>query len=330
LCCSHPIKIGEIARIEDFKQACRYIGVPYTHIKKPEAFTQAMNRKDDLKEFDLSRFDVVLTHGNWGHPHHRSIHKQVTNLYRGPIICHNPKGEYKLTMSDSLYKDKIEYLKNYKINSVKIGNVIPEKWRALLHYYKYLQERYEGFDIVNTVKTLNIYKRSWGLTPGVECDIHMAEYIDNNGLSNKTIFHFGTGSHHKLAKMTKNNSVLGITASVEEYSTYIQEAINHPELAKRYKVMFGDIYTLDPQILPQFDIVTLFHLCEYSRSDCDYGQMNDEELLDVFINKLKPNGLICFFTGSNHYKQALELIQSRTDIKKISDYKSITVYKRTP
>lgn len=331
ICCSYPRNPLEDERRNDFLRACNYIGIPKTYINKMEPpFKEAMDVSHTLEEIGLSKFDIVLTHGNWGHAHHRSIYRQVLELYKGPIFCNNPNGKFSFPLSDKLYAEKIEYLKNYKTNSVKVEGRDVEKWEALRFYHQHVRDTFEGFDVLNTEKTLNTYNRSWRLMPGVECDVHLAEYIQEYGMTNKTIFHFGTGEHHEFGKMVKHNATLGITASIPEYNIYMQEVTNDPELAKRYKVLFGDIYTLNPELLPEFDIITLFHLCEYSRNDSDYGQLDDRQLLDMFINKLSVGGLICFFTGSNHYQDAKILIEecvSNGTIKFVGIYKSVILYR---
>jgi len=329
ICCSYPSNLLEVNRRYDFARACSYIGLPCHYIDKPEPHCRLkLDRLAELRALDLARFDVVVTHGNYGHQHHRSIHRQVVELYGGPIICSNPNGKFSLRMDDALYDKKMQWLKNYKTNSVKIDGRDVEKWEALLYYHKSVRSKIERYDVLNTNKTLNTYNRSWKLTKGVECDIHLADYLTERNAKNKIVFHFGTGAHHKLGKMATNNIVLGITASAEEYNIYMKEIKNDPSLAKRYKVLFGDIYLLNPELLPQFDIVSLFHLCEYSRGDSDYGQMTDLELLRMFVNKLTPNGLLCFFVGSNHYREANKLVSEFINdgsIKMLETYKSIVI-----
>jgi hypothetical protein len=66
--------------------------------------------------------------------------------------------------------------------------------------------------------------------------------------------------------------------------------------------MFADIYTLSQKILPRFDIVTLFHLCEYyDEQKSVYARLNDVKLLELFLSKLNPGGKIMFFTKSGAY-----------------------------
>jgi hypothetical protein len=329
-CCSYPRNKLESCRTEDFFSACDYVGVPTRNIigaEEPHC-RMDMDREKELTKYDLSRFDIVLTHGDWGHQHHKSIHRQVLKLYKGPIICAEPGGQFLLSMDDGAYADKIEWMKHYRANSVKVEGRDVEKWEALLYHHKYLRNKFERYSVHNTEKTLNIYNRSWKLTSGVECDIHLAEYIKERNITNKTIFHFGTGEHHKFGEMVRDNLILGITASTKEYDAYMRKAIENPVLAKRYKVLFADIYTLNVALLPKFDIVTLFHLCEYSRDDSDYGQMADRELLHMFLGKLNPDNLLCFFTKSNHYREAKVLIDEcvrEGTIEVLETYKSIMI-----
>ena len=331
VCCSYPVIPGEIKRKEDFFKACKHAKLSHEMMDIAEPRTRdKMDRIESLRKLNLSKYDIVLTHGNFGHLHHRCIGSQIRELYNGPIIGTNyGRGDFVTQFGKSLYARKLEWMKNYKANRVKVNGRLVEKWEALLHYYPILQKDIERFEIFNTEKTLNTYNRSWKLTPGVNCDIELVQYLKDRKASGKTIFHFGTGEHHKVGHLAMNNIVLGITASPIEYDAYIKMAINDPALATRYKVLFGDIYTMNPGLLPQFDIITMFHLCEYCREDSNYGQMTDHELLGLFIDKLKLGGIICFFVGSNHYREAKAIIEDYERqglIQYLENYHSIVIY----
>jgi hypothetical protein len=148
---------------------------------------------------------------------------------------------------------------------------------------------------------LNYWKASWPLRVGIcPCDVHFAEYLQANEVKDKIIFHFGTGEHHLLGKTNFEaggpNEILAITASQKEYDRYVELIINNPLAAKTYKVIFGDIYTLTPHIIPNFDLVTLFHLCEfYDEEMSAYAQLNDTSLLALFLSKLNSGGQIFIY-----------------------------------
>ena len=137
----------------------------------------------------------------------------------------------------------------------------------------------------------------WVFTEECPCDIHFRQYLQASGIEGKSIFHFGTGLHHFVgrgeAEQRNPNYVLGVTASVEEYNEYINMVINFPKLAIVYKVIFTDIYTFNEASLPDFDVVTLFHLCEYFDAvRSAYAPLDDRGLLNLMIGKLRPGGRI--------------------------------------
>lgn len=145
------------------------------------------------------------------------------------------------------------------------------------------------------------------------CDLHFVQYLEMKKIAGKVIFHFGTGAHHLVGKNNfirgNPNEIIGITASYQpstarsgEHESYIEFVVNNPVAANYYKVIFGDIYTLSPRMLPTFDIVTLFHLCEfYDEAKSAYARLNDRKLLELFLSKLSPQGLIIFYTKSAGY-----------------------------
>lgn len=163
---------------------------------------------------------------------------------------------------------------------------------------------------------LNYFQETWELNEEqCPCDLHFLEYLQANAVEGKTIFHFGSGAHHvvgrKNAELARPNHVLAITASPGEHQRYVELIIEHPRIAVSYKVLFADIYTLSPQMLPRFDVVTLFHLGEYySPERSGYAPLNDATLLDLFIERLQPGGRICFYDRSWLFERARPVIQA--------------------
>ncbi len=161
---------------------------------------------------------------------------------------------------------------------------------------------------------LNFWDASWALNEQLcPCDVYFAEYLEEKGVRNAAIFHFGTGSHHILGLRTaengSNNAVLGITASPGEYDAYVKLLIEKPRLGHTYKAYFGDIYQLDPRLLPDLDYVTNFHACEFRTEANDaYGALTDLGMTLVLADKIKPGGEMHFYTGSDGYKNTLAVI----------------------
>jgi len=178
----------------------------------------------------------------------------------------------------------------------------------------------------------------WPLDPKLcSCDIHFIKYIQQSGVYGKNIFHFGTGVHHLIGlenqKLTQPNEILGITASALEQKSYIKLVVKNTNLSKYYKVLFGDIYTLTARTLPMFDIVTLFHLCEfYLPENAPLLHQNDESLLQLFLDKLNPEGKILFYTGSVGWNKAKPIVESFVaagKMKQIDEYKTLLIYTKS-
>ena len=108
--------------------------------------------------------------------------------------------------------------------------------------------------------------------------------------------------------------------------------IQNPRLGHAYKAYFGDIYQLDPRLLPEFDYVTLFHVGEFRTPENDsYGALTDLEMTLVLADKVKPGGEILFYTGSFAYDKAQiverDLVTLRP-FEPVADYKSLKVYRK--
>jgi SAM-dependent methyltransferase len=184
---------------------------------------------------------------------------------------------------------------------------------------------------------LDLWRDPWPLNVAqCPCDVHFTEWMAQEGRTDATVFHFGTGDHHHVGKTLAMNgsdcAVTGITATKPEYVSYIDMIVNEPRIGKRYKVLFSDIYQLEPRLLPDFDIVTLFHLCEFwSETNAPFANMKDEGVLDAMAAKVKPGGALLFFTGSFAFSWAEPLIgpaMAKHGFGAGERYESLLVYRR--
>ena len=184
---------------------------------------------------------------------------------------------------------------------------------------------------------LNVYNDNWALDEAVcPCDIHFMRWVRASGLKGGSIFHFGTGGHHlvgiECAAPDLDNAVYGITASPQEYDDYVQLLIDNPRIGRQYKAFFGDIYQLDARMLPEFDVVTLFHLCEFRNEQNDlYGGLTDLEMAELLVDRMKPGGHILFYTGSFAFEPAkpniAKLAESR-GLERRPDFESLWVFRK--
>lgn len=186
---------------------------------------------------------------------------------------------------------------------------------------------------------LNIFAESWRYVDYCPCDLHFAGYLEARAVRGKSIFHFGSGEHHlvglrnALRQPQDRNEILAVTASPEEHARYLQLVVDDADLANSYKVLFTDIYTLSPRLLPDFDLVTLFHLCEYYDPERSaYARLDDAGLLHLFLSKLAPGGRLFFYTGSEGFHRTEPMVAELVDrgrIEPVEAYESLIVYGRS-
>jgi hypothetical protein len=177
----------------------------------------------------------------------------------------------------------------------------------------------------NTMK-LNYYDSPWPFEAQHSCDRFLIQYLREHKIENQVIFHFGTGAHHFVGKDNYErgnpNEILGITVSKEEHEEYVKYIIDNPKAANGYKVLYADIYTLTSRILPNFDLVSLFHLgdcfdeqpyspilglgrpeLDTTRLNSAYAPLDDLGVLRLFISKLNPGGKIMFNSQSQGFTE---------------------------
>lgn len=140
-----------------------------------------------------------------------------------------------------------------------------------------------------------------------------------------TIFHMGPGTHHIVGRtLCEANIILSITCCPAEMECYMSWAVENPDWSGRYRCLFGDIYMTDELILPRFDVVTLFHLCE--RPDPrreQYGAMTPAQLVEtVKYHLLNSGGSLVTYPGSATGKEA-ETIVDLAGFRKRAEHRSL-------
>lgn len=189
-----------------------------------------------------------------------------------------------------------------------------------------------------TAVTMNIWDVYWGLrVEQCPCDVHFVEWLEEMGFAGQRIYHFGTGGHHyvgiRCAEPELDCTVLGITASPKEYDAFVKLAIANPGLTRHYSAYFGDIYTSNARLLPRFDIVTLFHACEFRTEANDaYGALTDREVIDLFTEQTDAGGHILFYTGSFAYGAAEPIIADwlkTAPVEEIEGYKTLRIFRKS-
>ena len=195
---------------------------------------------------------------------------------------------------------------------------------------------------MSTHAPLHFWKGSWDLhETECPCDVHLVEWLDERRIRDATLFHFGTGAHHHVgiecASPERRTVVLGITASPQEHDAYVTLVINRPDVLRFYTVLFGDIYLLNAKLLPGFDAVTLFHLCEFRGEQNDaYGAMTDLELTNLLTDKVRPGGHILFYPNSFAFDRpehsARDIIaqwEQGREVERLGMFKTLLVYQKT-
>ena len=187
---------------------------------------------------------------------------------------------------------------------------------------------------------LNYWPDKWDLHPDIcPCDVHVNEWLAAQKMTGKLIYHFGTGTHHVVGKEQavngSGNTVLGITASMPEYEAYMKLVAVDARVAKSYVAYFCDIYLTNPKLLPDFDVVTMVHLCEFFHENTtskEYGGADDRGVLDIFTAKTKPGGHILFYTKSIGFDKAQPVIEKwakEAPVTSVGEFKTLAVYRKT-
>ena len=186
---------------------------------------------------------------------------------------------------------------------------------------------------------MNYWGEQWELHPDVcPCDVHFNEWVEANGITNKVIYHFGTGTHHvvgrrqaELERATRCSPSRRRRRNTTPMCRWSSRMRGWPNPTSVY---FGDIYLTNARLLPDFDVVTMFHLCEFSSpntTSAEYGGLSDRALLDLFTEKTRSGGHILFYQGSKDFDQAQPVIaawEKQRPVERLADFKSLLVYRK--
>jgi hypothetical protein len=183
--------------------------------------------------------------------------------------------------------------------------------------------------------TMHFWDASWDLNLDLcPCDRDFMEWVAKEKIVGKTIYHFGTGSHHLVGvenlKAGEPNHIIGVTASPGETEAFVKMAIAEPRLSRRYTMHFGDIYLFNGKLLPKFDVATMFHLGEFwSEKTASYGGVTDEEVLRKVVRQMKTGGRIVFYEGSDGWGRTQPIVRKLAReglFAKTGKYRKLAVY----
>jgi hypothetical protein len=187
---------------------------------------------------------------------------------------------------------------------------------------------------------MNYWTDKWDLHEDIcPCDVHFNDWVEDRKLRGNSIYHFGTGTHHVIgvrqAENGSGNAVFAITASIEEYEAYLRLVTDKSAVSKNYLAYFGDIYLTNPKLLPEFDVVTMFHLCEFffpNTASKEYGGMTDRAVLDLLTDKTRRSGHILFYTRSIAFEKAKAVIaewEKARPVERVGEFKTLLIYRKT-
>ena len=176
---------------------------------------------------------------------------------------------------------------------------------------------------------------SWPLRADLcPCDVDFCDYLRDRGIRERWIFHLGTGGHHLVGLRNQadglQNDILGLTAAPKEHAGYVKKVIRDPSLARHYKVLFADLFSLSAGCLPAFNIITLFHLGEFSDASGSGRRLNLEQAFELFYAKMLPGGDMLFYPRSYGYSEVRPLIEAAVRAGRLSlveTYRSLDIYR---
>lgn len=140
ICCSIPRR--DPIRAYKFFDACAVLGAKPRLL--PFSEKDVDTPLESLQYLDLSDFDIIVTHnriGEYGHPHHKQVHRHITQEYGQSRLIYTfgyglPIAEHDISirLDDARLMKKMRALRSYDHELPYEGEDRP-KWEALLRRY---------------------------------------------------------------------------------------------------------------------------------------------------------------------------------------------------
>lgn len=162
----------------------------------------------------------------------------------------------------------------------------------------------------------------WKLDPErCPCDVDFVSYMKENNITQKNIFHMGSGLHHSVgiqgAKL--GNRVTSITNDEAEYAVYAKMAKRRGEILAFYQCILGNIYKSSVMGYRPFDIINLFHLGE----QIEPNDPGPAWVISTYIDKMKGSGKFIFYRGSS----AIDRMSPRFEQLEANGFRFMSIYK---
>jgi len=157
-------------------------------------------------------------------------------------------------------------------------------------------------------------------------DKYFIDYMKEKEISpSKTILHVGTGLHHRVGIdcCAMGHKVIGMTVSREEVISRVFRVDTSD-----YQVIYANINNFDRHMLPDLDIITLFH---YGEMESDFGAV-DPETLYYLRHQLTDEGYMFFYNRSaawDRAKPAVEYMAEKGWLNYQETYEELEVYRKS-
>lgn len=174
----------------------------------------------------------------------------------------------------------------------------------------------------------------WAFQPDrCPCDVEFVKWFKRRIKGTAiacSVFHMGPGDHHYVGRhlVDRNDVVTALTLSSGEVDSYMQLVAGSPVLAARYQVLFGDLYQLDPRLLPRFDVGTLFHVGETNTRQPEAHEIT-QAILNVMSRRALNGGYLLFYTASSAWDRVEPLLDVIADGRLILEetYEHLRIYR---
>jgi hypothetical protein len=182
---------------------------------------------------------------------------------------------------------------------------------------------------------MRIEPYSWGLNTSVcPCDVDFCSFLLDQSIRGKSIFHMGSGGHHlvgwKNLEENLSNTILAVTVSPQEVKRYLKMAVHQPAFAQDYRVLFADVHSLQAMGLPEFDVVSLFHLAAFKPTSEAACRQSISDVLNLFIRKISIGGLLLLYRGDHGYSEVAPLADAAVAdgrLARVEPYRSLEVFR---
>ena len=187
---------------------------------------------------------------------------------------------------------------------------------------------------------MNYWTDKWDLHEDIcPCDVHFNDWVADQKLKNKLIYHFGTGTHHVVGSEQARERLRQQRVRDHRLDRGIRGLHqagrpSNSKVARTTSPISATSISPIRKLLPDFDVVTMVHLCEFffpNTASDEYGGLTTAAARPVHRQDRGPAAISCSTrtrSASIRPKADDRGVGEGRPVERVGEFKTLLVYRK--